>query len=146
VEEDEEDEREGPASHEVPLATISVPGGKIRMFFSEKDDGTMELFAKAICDSHTKCTIRRSLLSGARVSQRARGRPLGYLAAWLLKGMCADCGTQHCHVWETVITRDERVAGRHVCEACEGIGEFMERDPWPEELEDGEPIKEPPRH
>ena len=99
----------------------------------------MVLYAKAYCDCHRKCTKSRTLLKPKSGKHGAQGRPYGFLAAWLKKGLTPEvaAATAWHHKWRTKITRPERVQGRADVRAAVGGPELFEyeRSPWSSEAE-----------
>jgi len=105
-------ESDADADHGQALGTIVLPAGKIKVYLDEAKE---ELYAKAECSKHGyKCSKRRTLLAPKKVTaaNRARGRPFGFLGAWLNAGLPAGVNSDMAHKWETAVTREERKAGR----------------------------------
>jgi len=138
-ESDEED-----AEHGERVGTIVLPGGKIKVYVREADE---ELFAIAECGQHgSKCKKQRQLTKAKRWSRatRAKGRPFGYLGAWLRAGLDPTVGNAMQHKWDVVLTREDRKNGRREVEAAPGYADVndLERSPRGSES-DGEPFHQP---
>ena len=93
----------------VALEVASVPGGTLRLYFNEI---TEDLYVNATCDCHHDCHKRRTLKKSR--TKHAAGKPLGFLVAWLRKGLApaVQAGTARNHTFGTKITREERRDGR----------------------------------
>jgi len=94
----------------------------------------------AVCSHGSRCRMTRTrLASGTRPNQ---GRPLGLLAAWLLKPQ-ADKAS-HTLRWNKVFAYDERVAARQqfALAACADLLLGLERPARADEP-DGEPLGMP---
>ena len=124
------------------IEIITVPGGTIRLYV---DEGNKTLYAKASCDSHSDCHKQRTML-GPPSGRGPKGRPIGYLVAWLRKGLEASvmAGASHHHKFGVAIDRGERRAGRAVAKEAEGGQDMLsyERMPWPDDSE-SEPREQP---
>ena len=79
---------------QAPMAVVFVPGGKLTYYYSEKN-----AFCTAECNNptHGRCVKTRTMREPARASAKSKGqgRPVGYLAAWLAKGI--DLGSKALH-------------------------------------------------
>jgi hypothetical protein len=125
-----------------PAATMVLPGGKIKCFASE--DGET-FYAVAECTAHGKdCHKQRTLLRPKQFSYalRAKGRPFGYLAAWLNAGLDPAVATSAKHKWGLDLSRGKRKLGRSEVQDADGYEDGLERSPRSSES-DGEPIHEP---
>jgi len=121
------------------LGSVDVPGGTIRMYW---DADVGQYYAVAVCDSHTDCEKRRTFGASKR-GKRAQGRPMGFLTAWLKRGMELSINTSFKHKWRCSLTREKRREARVVCGECVGAAALLreERPPWSDEEEEpqGEP-------
>jgi len=121
------------------IEVLDVPGGTIRIYVDEENDS---LYAKATCDCHKDCHKQRTLLPAKGDRHTAQGRPIGFLAAWLKKGLEAVviAGTSWRHKFHTRVSRNERCDARHAVAATARGNEILgyERPKWPEE-----PLSEP---
>ena len=92
------------------MAVVFVPGG----------DRSMICTADCNSPGHGRCIKTKTMKAPARLTDRNRGqgRPVGYLAAWLAKGV--TCGTKAEH-WsaDNEPNLDERVAARESLKADE---------------------------
>ena len=119
---------------------LVVAGGRIKLY--RKSDGS--LFANAECEcGHGKSCFKGRSLRAAKKGSRAKGRPMGFLIAWLRKGLLPTTLHAHHHKNGVAVTREDRVEGRKDLEAAVGDkAAFVERDAYSDE-EDGEPWQEP---
>ena len=139
-EDDDNDEDEEPEPREGEergknLGVLNVPGGEIRLL--AKKDG--RLVALAVCNTcDGACKMERGLGVMKR-GGRSKGRPMGFLVAWLKRGLDDDVVNRVIHMKGLIITRPECVQGRKDLASAVGpLDRFVERDARSDE-EDGEP-------
>lgn len=120
----------GPRGH--GEATVEFPCGKITYWSSK---GVFE----AICrnPAHGKCVLTRSAKARRNTEQRG-GRPLGFLAAWLLKAEQAADKTEHWSQEFMHSSLEDRVAGRTYIAVSDNGEDLLskERAPVPNEPEE----------
>ena len=139
---EEEDEDRPPRRHgDGPgaLGSIAVPGGCIRMYWEQK---AQAYYAVAHCDCHADCSKSRTFKRSER-GKRAQGRPLGFLAAWLKRGLEARCTSAFKHKWRSTVTRQQRRDARVVCQSCAGARVLLQEERPPRSDSEDEPQDEP---
>ena len=123
----------GPVSHGRlrALAAVVIEGcGAIRYHESKQA-------FQATCSQHQACTLSRT----CRAGKGSAGRPLGFLAKWLM----TEAPTKAEHRSKTLMegfTQEHRLYARHVVAALPGGEELVnhEREPRPEEGEEPEDL------
>jgi hypothetical protein len=90
-----------------PLAAVACDGGRIKVYCDEK---TEDIYMLAVCDcDHNPCCKRRTCLPSRHKPPRpAQGRPLGYLAAWLMAGRGCDVVSAAYHGKRVKVTPQQR--------------------------------------
>ena len=134
ADEEELDDSDAEEIRGVILLTVSVRGGTLKVCFHE---ATEDLRLIATCDCHDRCRKTRSLLPHASGRHIAQGRPVGYLLAWLAKGVRTGWLTAFQHKGRTKGAYMERVDQRiDFKESHEHATELLEyeRPQWPREL------------
>ena len=126
-----------------PLATVAVRGGLLKLFVGHGESD--EMYAVAECDRHGhKCHKQRTMRARKGGARTAHGRPIGYLLAWLRKGLdhCVLDAKQHKRRMR--VTRAERRAARTDAKTNPALRVFLdsERDVRSDE-EDSEPERQP---
>ena len=102
----------GKQTRNSPMAVVFVPGGKLTYYYSAKNE-----ICTAECSNkkHGRCVKTKTMREPTKAMGRLRGqgRPVGWLAAWLGKGI--DCESKAKH-WaeESEPTYAERVAAREL--------------------------------
>ena len=126
---------------EPALATLAVPGGVLRAYHNE---GKELLYVVATCDcGHVRCKRQRTLLpSKLKSGPKARGRPIGFLAAWLAAGRDVTCSSRRRHQ-RVKLTRADRVAARERFKLMAGSDVFLDLEHDTRAGEDEEPLREP---
>jgi len=122
------------------MATMEVEGGVLRLYL---DDANEELYTVAVCKcGHGQCAVQRTMLPAKRKNgPRARGRPLGFLTAWLKAG--SRPGMDHVKHMNVKLDRRERCEARQEFEGKEGAQEFLEMEREQRCNEETEPWNQP---
>ena len=95
------------------MAVLFVTGGKLTFYTGARDTN---LVAECGHICHGRCVKTKTMKGPAAhlVSKKGQGRPAGYLAAWLAKGLSPGCDSKVKH-WsaDIIITKAERRAARN---------------------------------
>jgi len=141
---EEDEEGPGPARKrgigEGAFAVVEVPGGRVKVY---RDEQAQAFKATACCEAHGEdCQKSRTFKKSER-GRLAQGRPMGFLVAWLKRGLEAGVLDADQHKWHTSVTRADRKAGRVVCHACECGEDVLAYERSPRSSESSEPAGQP---
>ena len=124
-----------PSSEDEPVLRVEVPGcGKFGKIFITDLPGRRQFYAVCPWDvAHGKC--RRSRTAD-KTSKKAQGRPLGYLAAWLMAS--GEYANNQAH-GDFKPTHDERRVARATLAGQRHADTFFKFERSPRTSEDEEP-------
>lgn len=119
-------------------AELVFEGHRISFYLARQ-----EFYAVCGRGCHGKlCRKVRTSRGSQDTHKSAQGRPLGFLAAWLLGGASEAVDTADAHKWGVACTREERVAARARLAACPGAEGLMSYERARRDGEPEEPIGE----
>ena len=91
-----------------PPVVVHVPGGKLTYYCTAKSEFCV---AECLNKRHGRCSKTRTMRKGGPPRKnRAQGRPIGYLAAWLRRGMDLNSKAAHWDDLEEPPKTDRRAA------------------------------------
>ena len=117
-------------------AVAEVPGGRIKVYW---DDVSDTFKAVACCEVHGhECTKERTYKKSGR-GRKAQGRPVGFLCAWLKRGLEHGILNAAQHKTRAPVSRLDRKAARLVCHGSEGGDGVLAYERSPRADESSEP-------
>ena len=120
------------------MAVHFVPGGKLTYYYTAR---SANLVAECGNAKHGRCVQTKTMRSAPerlKAKKPGQGKPVGYLAAWLARGIGVDSKAAH---WEIQPTKAERRAARDMVKAdpSADAGLLLVGETSGEEGQDSEP-------
>lgn len=127
-----------------PDASVTLPNGGTTNYYLS----TKSFQANCMCDAHgpqNTCRLTRTQKASASASQQAQGRPLGFMASWLLEAGHFPTANDHKGAWglQLAAAKERRVAARAVLRTCAAFEALAMRERPRREGEGSEPEDAP---